>query len=104
VATRIYGAGRVDFGPKARADLKTIADLGLTELPICIAKTQYSFSDNPALLGRPRDFVFAVREIEIAAGAGSSSRSRARSCACPACRKFPRPSTSTSTPTATSPG
>ena len=70
VAQRIYGAGRVDFGPKARADLKTIAELGLAGLPICMAKTQYSFSDNPALLGRPRDFVFTVREIEIAAGAG----------------------------------
>ncbi len=70
VATRVYGAGRVEFGPKARTDLKTIADLGLTGLPICIAKTQYSLSDNPALLGRPRDFVFTVREIEIAAGAG----------------------------------
>ena len=70
VATRVYGAGRVDFGPKARADLKTIADLGLSDLPICMAKTQYSLSDNPALLGRPRDFVFTVREIEVAAGAG----------------------------------
>ena len=70
VATRIYGAGRIDFSPKARTDLKTIADLGFTGLPICIAKTQYSLSDNPALLGRPRDFVFTVREIEIAAGAG----------------------------------
>jgi formate--tetrahydrofolate ligase len=70
VATRIYGAARVEFGPKARTDIRTIADLGLAGLPVCIAKTQYSLSDNPALLGRPRDFVFNVREIEIAAGAG----------------------------------
>jgi len=70
VATRVYGAARVEFGPKARTDLKTIADLGLSQLPVCIAKTQYSLSDNPALLGRPRDFTFTVREIEIAAGAG----------------------------------
>jgi formate--tetrahydrofolate ligase len=70
VATRIYGADRVEFGAKARTDLKTIAELGLTGLPICIAKTQYSFSDQPALLGRPRGFTFVVREIEIAAGAG----------------------------------
>jgi formate--tetrahydrofolate ligase len=70
VATRIYGAARVEYGPKARTDLKTIATLGLTGLPVCIAKTQYSLSDNPALLGRPRDFTFTVREIEIAAGAG----------------------------------
>ncbi len=70
VATRIYGAARVEYGPKARTDLKTIATLGLTGLPVCIAKTQYSLSDNPALLGRPRDFTLTVREIEIAAGAG----------------------------------
>ena len=70
VATRIYGAARVEYGPKARADLKTIAELGLDRLPVCIAKTQYSLSDNPALLGRPRGFTFTVREIEIAAGAG----------------------------------
>ncbi len=70
VATRIYGAGCVEFAAKARTDLKVIADLGLSGLPICMAKTQYSLSDNPVLLGRPRDFVFTVREIEIAAGAG----------------------------------
>ena len=70
LATKIYGAARVEFGPKARTDLKTIAELGLTGLPICMAKTQYSLSDNPALLGCPRDFVFTIREIEIAAGAG----------------------------------
>ena len=70
VATRIYGADRVEFGAKARTDLKTIAELGLNELPICIAKTQYSFSDQPTLLGRPRGFTLVVREIEIAAGAG----------------------------------
>jgi formate--tetrahydrofolate ligase len=60
----------VEFGPKARSDLNTIADLGLSGLPICMAKTQYSLSDNPKLLGRPRDFTLTVREIEIAAGAG----------------------------------
>ncbi len=70
LATRIYGAGCVEFGPKARADIKTIADLGLSGLPLCMAKTQYSFSDKPALLGRPAGFTFTVREIEIAAGAG----------------------------------
>jgi len=70
IATRIYGAARVEFGAKARTDLKLIADLGLSSLPVCIAKTQYSLSDNPALLGRPRDFTFTVREIEIATGAG----------------------------------
>ena len=45
-------------------------DLGLDKLPVCIAKTQKSLSDNPKLLGRPKDFVVTVRQIEIAAGAG----------------------------------
>ena len=70
LARRIYGAGEVAFAPKARADLKTIEELGLAGLPICMAKTQYSFSDQAARLGRPEGFPFTVREIEIAAGAG----------------------------------
>jgi len=70
IAKRIYGAEAVDYTAKAKSDLKKIADLGLTKLPICIAKTQKSLSDNPALIGRPKDFVVTVREIEIAAGAG----------------------------------
>jgi formate--tetrahydrofolate ligase len=70
VARGLYGAGEVTLGAKARTDLKTIAELGLSQLPICMAKTQYSFSDQPALLGRPEGFTLAVREIEIAAGAG----------------------------------
>lgn len=55
---------------KAKKDLKKIEDLGLSGLPVCIAKTQKSLSDNPELLGRPKDFVVTVREIEIASGAG----------------------------------
>lgn len=70
IAKRIYGAEAVDYTAKAKSDLKKIVDLGLTKLPICIAKTQKSLSDNPALIGRPKDFVVTVREIEIAAGAG----------------------------------
>ena len=70
VATKIYGAKHVDFMPKAKKDLKTINSLGLDKLPVCIAKTQNSLSDNPKLLGRPRDFLVTVREIEIASGAG----------------------------------
>ena len=50
--------------------LRRIKDLGLTDLPICVAKTQKSLSDNAQLLGRPKDFTITVREIEIAAGAG----------------------------------
>ena len=70
LARRIYGAGEIVLAAKARADLKTIAELGLTQLPLCMAKTQYSFSDQASLLGRPEGFQFTVREIEIAAGAG----------------------------------
>lgn len=70
IATKIYGAESVDYTPKAKAHLKRIMDLGLEDLPICMAKTQKSLSDNPELLGRPKDFVITVRQIEIASGAG----------------------------------
>jgi formate--tetrahydrofolate ligase len=70
VARGLYGAGEVTLAAKARTDLKTIAELGLSHLPICIAKTQYSFSEQAGLLGRPEGFSLTVREIEIAAGAG----------------------------------
>ena len=51
-------------------NLKTISDLGLNHLPICVAKTQKSLSDDPKLIGRPENFTIRIREIEIAAGAG----------------------------------
>lgn len=70
LATRIYGAEHVDYTTQAKKDLKKISALGLDHLPVCIAKTQKSLSDNPALLGRPKDFIVTVREIEIASGAG----------------------------------
>ena len=70
IAKKIYGAVAVDYTAKAKADLKKIYDLGLQNLAICMAKTQKSLSDNPALLGRPKDFIITVREIEIASGAG----------------------------------
>jgi len=70
IAKKIYGAEAVDYTPKAKNHLRKILDLGLQNLPVCIAKTQKSLSDNPELLGRPKDFVVTVREIEIAAGAG----------------------------------
>ncbi|MEL6823219.1 MAG: formate--tetrahydrofolate ligase, partial [Calditrichota bacterium] len=70
IATEIYGAKHVDYTAKARKNLRTIKKLGLEKLPVCIAKTQKSLSDNPKLLGRPKDFIITVREIEIAAGAG----------------------------------
>lgn len=70
IAHKIYGAGYVEYTPQARKDLKRIEKLGLQESAICIAKTQYSFSDDPKRIGRPSDFTLSVREIEIAAGAG----------------------------------
>ncbi len=70
VATKIYGAEHVDYTVQAESDLKRISALRLEKLPVCIAKTQKSLSDNPLLLGRPKDFIITVREIEIAAGAG----------------------------------
>ena len=70
VATKIYGASGVEYSSKARLNLKRIARLGLEGLPVCIAKTQKSLSDNPKLIGRPEGFTITVREIEIAAGAG----------------------------------
>ncbi len=70
VAKKIYGAAAIDYTASAKSDLKKIDQLGLSELPVCIAKTQNSLSDNPKLLGRPKDFVVTVREIEISSGAG----------------------------------
>ncbi|MCF8345634.1 MAG: formate--tetrahydrofolate ligase [Bacteroidales bacterium] len=70
IAKEIYGARAIDYTAKAKQDLKKIKDLGLDHLAVCMAKTQKSLSDNPLLLGRPKDFVVTVREIEIASGAG----------------------------------
>jgi formate--tetrahydrofolate ligase len=70
IAQEIYGADNVEYSAKAEQDLKRIEKLGLSQLPICMAKTQKSFSDNETLIGRPTNFNITVREFEIAAGAG----------------------------------
>ena len=70
VAKKMYGAQHIDYVPRAKKDLEKVYKLGLDKLPVCIAKTQKSLSDNPDLIGRPKDFVVTVREIEIASGAG----------------------------------
>ena len=70
IAKEIYGADGVDYAAEAERGLRTIAKLGLDNLPICMAKTQKSFSDNDKLVGRPTGFRITVREFEIAAGAG----------------------------------
>ena len=70
IAMKIYGADGIKISASAQKDLKKIKDLGLEGLPICMAKTQKSLSDDPKLLGRPTCFMLTIREIEIAAGAG----------------------------------
>jgi len=69
IATQIYGAGSVTYTSEASVSLKRITEMGLGHLPICIAKTQYSFSDDPKKLGRPEGFEIKVREVNLSAGA-----------------------------------
>jgi formate--tetrahydrofolate ligase len=70
IAKEIYRASSVAYSSEAKTALRRIHNLGLDNLPVCIAKTQYSFSDDPALLGAATDFEITVNDIEIAAGAG----------------------------------
>ena len=70
IAREMYGAEAVDYTARAKRDRTQLEKLGFGKLPVCIAKTQQSLSDNPALLGRPKDFLVTVREIQLAAGAG----------------------------------
>ena len=70
VATKVYHADGVDFTPQAQKQLDTLRANGFGNLPVCIAKTQYSFSDDPAKLGAPRGFRITVREVKVSAGAG----------------------------------
>lgn len=70
VASEIYGAVSIDYHPQARRNLELINRYGFDKLPVCIAKTQQSLSDNPNLLGLPSNFIVTVREIKIASGAG----------------------------------
>jgi len=70
IATEIYGATGVALAPKAAKDATRLAGFGLGNTPVCMAKTQYSFSDDPALLGAPNGFTVTVREIYPSAGAG----------------------------------
>ncbi|MBR1861614.1 MAG: formate--tetrahydrofolate ligase, partial [Lachnospiraceae bacterium] len=70
VAKEIYGAGNVNFAPSALKQLEKLTDLGFGNLPVCMAKNQYSLSDDASLLGRPENFDFSVREVYVSAGAG----------------------------------
>lgn len=70
IAKEIYGADGVDYLPAAKKAIDEITQHGYTNLPICTAKTQYSLSDNPALLARPTGFRITVKEVRLSAGAG----------------------------------
>ena len=70
IAREIYGADGVDFTDTAKKQLAEMETLGMTQTPVCMAKTQYSLSDNPALLGRPSGFRITVRELRASCGAG----------------------------------
>ena len=70
IVTEIYGGKAVTFGPKSKTQLKQFAQFGWDKLPVCMAKTQYSFSDNPSQLGAPTDFDITIREFVPKTGAG----------------------------------
>ncbi|MCO7125687.1 formate--tetrahydrofolate ligase [Sporolactobacillus shoreicorticis] len=70
VVTKVYGGKAVDYSSKAKKQIKAFIKNGWDQFPVCIAKTQYSLSDNPKLLGRPKDFTIHVRELKVAVGAG----------------------------------
>ena len=70
IARKIYHADGVTFTAAAQKQMKALAELGYDKLPICMAKTQYSFSDDPAKLGAPKDFSITVRNVKVSAGAG----------------------------------
>jgi formyltetrahydrofolate synthetase len=70
LATEVYGAASVSYMPEAEAKLETYSKLGYDKLPICMAKTQYSLSHDPAMKGAPKGYVFPVTDVRLAAGAG----------------------------------
>ena len=70
IAREIYGADGVNFDPAAEKMLDKLTDLGFGNLPVCMAKTQYSLSDDQTKLGRPQDFNISVRDVFVNAGAG----------------------------------
>lgn len=70
VVTKVYGGKGVTILPAAKKQLQTLTELGFGKCPVCIAKTQYSFSDDPKKLGAPEDFTVTVRQVKVSAGAG----------------------------------
>lgn len=70
VVTKVYGGIGINIMPNAKKELAKLTELGFGSMPVCIAKTQYSFSDNPALLGAPEGFTVTVKNVKVSAGAG----------------------------------
>lgn len=70
VVTKVYGGIGINIMPNAKKELAKLTELGFGSMPVCIAKTQYSFSDNPALLGAPKGFTVTVKNVKVSAGAG----------------------------------
>ena len=70
IATKVYGADGVDYSPKADKEIKNLEAIGLGNVPVCIAKNQYSMTDDPKVLGRPQGFRITIRDITPSAGAG----------------------------------
>ena len=70
IVTKIYGGKDVNFTANAEKQIKQLTDLGYDKMPICMAKTQYSLSDDPTKLGAPEGFTVTVRNIKVSAGAG----------------------------------
>ena len=70
IAVKVYGGDGADFTPEAKKQIATLTALGFGELPVCVAKTQYSFSDDQKKLGAPENFRITVRQVKVSAGAG----------------------------------
>lgn len=70
ISQKVYGASDISFDVKALKELRRLESNGFGDLPICIAKTQYSFSDDPKVLGAPKDFIIHIKELKVSAGAG----------------------------------
>ena len=70
VVTRVYGGSGVSILPAAQKQIDQLTRLGFDRLPVCIAKTQYSFTDDPTKLGAPEDFTVTVKNVKVSAGAG----------------------------------
>ena len=70
VVKKIYGGKEISILPNAKKQIQKLTEMGFSNCPVCIAKTQYSFSDDPTLLGAPEDFTVTVKNVKISAGAG----------------------------------